>query len=115
MFKKQAYPYHWRLIIYIEIQTIVFIIFFSIIKSFPKINYWLPHLGCGVFLHWKRVNNICKFQPSLLSSTNDLSEWNVMLKNKYLKSLPIKFASDHPFNGLDSLKIYDVWIKNFKK
>jgi len=38
-----------------------------------------------------------------------------MLKNKYLKSLPIKFASDHPFNGLDSLKIYDVWIKNFKK
>lgn len=89
--------------------------FFSIIKSFPRINYWLPHLGCGVFLHWKRVNDICKFQPSLLSSTNDLSNWNVILKNKFLKSLPIKFASDHPFNGLDSLKIYNTWIKNFKK
>ena len=89
--------------------------FFSIIKSFPKIKYWLPHLGCGIFLHWKKVNDICKFEPCLLSSTINLNEWHQIIEKKFLKILPLKFASDHPFNGLDSLKIYDAWIKNYKK
>ena len=88
--------------------------FFSVIKSFPKIKYWLPHLGCGVFLHWNKVNEYCKFQPHLLSSTNDLNQWNKIIDNKFLKGLPLKFASDHPFNGLTSFKIYKTWLEKIK-
>ena len=88
--------------------------FFSIIKSFPKIKYWLPHLGCGVFLHWDRVSNICTFQPQLLSSINELNLWSKIINKKFIDKMPIKFASDHPFNGLNSLKIYNAWLKNFK-
>ena len=53
--------------------------FFKIIKKFPNIRYWLPHLGCGIFLHWNKVIEFCKYQPFLLSSTNDLSRWKKII------------------------------------
>ncbi len=88
--------------------------FFKIIQNFPNIRYWLPHLGCGIFLHWNKVMEFCKYEPILLSSTNDLSRWKKILNKTLLKNLPIKYATDHPFNGLNSLKIYKTWLKKFK-
>ena len=86
--------------------------FFYIIKKFNKIKYWLPHLGCGVFLHWDKVMNYCKYKPILLSSTKNLDIWANIFKLKNFKEIPIKFATDHPFNDDSSEFIYKSWIKH---
>ena len=39
------------------------------------------------------------------------NEFKEKLDKKFIDKMPIKFASDHPFNGLNSLKIYNAWLK----
>lgn len=85
--------------------------FFRLIEKFPKIQYWLPHLGCGIFLHWNKVIDICNVTPKLLTSTTNYSDWSSFLMTKNLKKINILFASDHPFNNFSSFKIYKDWIK----
>lgn len=84
--------------------------FFDIINKFPKIKYWLPHLGCGAFLHWDKIILKCKFKPVLLSSTKNSKEWLNLFKMKQFKKIPIKFATDHPLNGNSSYAIYKNYI-----
>ena len=85
--------------------------FFYIIKKFPNIKYWLPHLGCGVFLHWDKIIKVCKQKPCLLTSTKNFKQWFKILKLKDYKKIPVKFATDHPFNGNTSHEIYKDWFK----
>jgi len=84
--------------------------FFSLIKKFPTIEYWLPHLGCGIFIHQEKYMSILKKKPSFLTSTKNFTLWMSLLK---LKNLKIKYASDHPFNSNTSLEIFSNW-KKFK-
>ncbi len=85
--------------------------FMNVLKKFPNIQFWLPHFGCGIFLHWDKIENITNKPPVLLSSTNEIEKWLFILKKDYFKKIPIKFASDHPFNELKSIHIYKTWIK----
>ena len=85
--------------------------FFNIIKKFPKIRYWLPHLGCGVFLHWDKITKVCKHKPCLLTSTKNFKQWLRILNLKNYKNIPEKFATDHPFNDNASHEIYKNWFK----
>lgn len=87
--------------------------FFDIIQKFPNIEYWLPHLGCGIFLHKDRYFDILKKEPSFLTSTNDFRLWMNLFKIKEFKDIKIKYASDHPFNSNSSLDIFLNW-KKFK-
>ena len=87
--------------------------FFKILKQFPKIKFWLPHFGCGIFLHWDRVLDICENTPLLLSSADHSFYWSNIFNTKDFKKIPLAYASDHPFNGFASLKIYKNW-KKFK-
>jgi hypothetical protein len=89
--------------------------FFTLIKRFPNIKYWLPHLGCGIFLHWDKVMETCRHKPILLSSTNNIKEWNEIFKIKNFRTIPLVFASDHPFNGYNSYSVYKKWSSFFKK
>ena len=88
--------------------------FFYISQKFNKIKYWLPHLGCGIFLHWDLIKNNCKFTPKLLSSTKNFLLWSKILKNSSFKKNNIYYASDHPFNDFQSYNIYKDWIKFIK-
>ena len=90
--------------------------FFNLIKKFPNIEYWLPHLGCGIFLHQDKYMDILKKKPSFLTSTKNFSLWMNLFKIKDFKNIKIKYASDHPFNSNSSLDIYSKWKKfKFKK
>lgn len=90
--------------------------FFNIIKKFPDIEYWLPHLGCGIFLHQDKYLDILKKKPSFLTSTKDSILWMNLFKMKDFKNTKIKYATDHPFNSNSSLKIFLNWKKyKFKK
>ena len=89
--------------------------FFNLIKRFPNIKYWLPHFGCGIFLHWDIIREICKYKPILLSSTNNIINWSHIFKIRNFKNIPLRFASDHPFNGNSSNKIYSRWNNFFNK
>ena len=85
--------------------------FFDIIKKYPKIKFWLPHFGCGIFLHWEKIINICHFKPLILTSAPQSLIWLEIFKLRKFKNIPLRFASDHPFNNLKSIKIYDEFIK----
>ena len=88
--------------------------FFDLIKKYPNIKYWLPHYGCGVFLHWDKIIKICRYKPILLTSAHQSTNWLKIFKEKSFKTIPLKFASDHPFNGQNSIEIYNKF-KKFKK
>ena len=88
--------------------------FFDVIKKYPKIRYWLPHFGCGIFLHWEKIINTCHHKPLILTSADQSLHWLEIFKLKKFNSIPLRFASDHPFNNLKSIKIYNEFIK-FKK
>tara|TARA_B100001063_G_C16733016_1_gene540381 strand:+ start:819 stop:1598 length:780 start_codon:yes stop_codon:yes gene_type:complete len=87
--------------------------FFNVIKKFPNIKYWLPHLGCGAFLHWDKILNICEKSPSLMTSTVNYNLWADVLKLPYYRKISLKYASDHPFNSKSSIKIYNYWKNKF--
>ncbi len=88
--------------------------FFDIIKKYPKIRYWLPHFGCGIFLHWEKIVNTCNHKPLILTSADKSLNWLEIFKLRKFRNIPLRFASDHPFNNLNSIKIYNEFIK-FKK
>lgn len=88
--------------------------FFLIINKYPKIKYWLPHLGCGAFLHWDKIKEACRYEPILLSSTKNLNQWLDILSLPKFKNIPVKFASDHPFNNNSSIYIYQNWLNQNK-
>ena len=52
---------------------------------------------------------ICKHKPLLLSSTNNKNDWNEIFKIKNFRTIPLAFASDHPFNGHNSYSVYKKW------
>jgi hypothetical protein len=85
--------------------------FYNLIRYFPNIEYWLPHLGCGIFLHWNKIISICSKKPSLLTSTSNIDSWLKILNLNNFKDIPLKYATDHPFNLSSSLKIYNSCLK----
>lgn len=89
--------------------------FFYLSQKFNKIRFWLPHLGCGVFLHWDLIKNNCKYAPKLLTSTKNFFSWGKILKAISFEKRNMHYASDHPFNDFQSYNIYKDWIKFTKK
>ena len=91
--------------------------FFEMIKNHKKLKMWFPKFGAGVFLHWNKILEYCKYKPILLTSAySSMSKenWLAIFKIKQFKKIPLKFATDHPFNNLISIKSYYQW-KKFKK
>jgi hypothetical protein len=89
--------------------------FYNLIGYFPNIEYWLPHFGCGIFLHWDKVIKICSKKPSLLTSSYNIDNWLKILNLKNFKDIPLKYATDHPFNLFSSVKIYNSFLKSKKR
>ena len=90
--------------------------FFEMIKYHRKLKLWFPKFGGGIFLHWNKVLDYCNTSPVLLSSAFGsmiLDDWLSIFKMKKFENIPLKFATDHPFNDLVSIKSYNVW-KTFK-
>lgn len=85
--------------------------FFKLLRKNSSLKFWLPHFGCGAFLHWKLIKQIAKKKPVLLSSTSEIEYWLNIFSEKNFRDIPIKFASDHPFNSYQSEKIYNNWMK----
>jgi|688.fasta_scaffold156872_2 hypothetical protein len=87
--------------------------FFKLVNKYPNINYYLPHFGCGAFLHWNKFSKLNK-RPSLLTSSGGSLEWFNFFEKGNLKKTRLLFASDHPFNKSSSIKIYNRYLKYCK-
>lgn len=83
--------------------------FFKIAEKYSEIKYWLPHLGCGIFLYWNRLISTLKQEPTLLSSIPKSIEWLDIFNLNEFRHIPIVFASDHPFNDNKSKLLYAAW------
>jgi hypothetical protein len=86
---------------------------FYIIKKFPNIKILLPNLGAGIFLYDSFLKKLkLKNRITIYTSAPNSLEWLFNVKKNYLlKNTNIYFGSDHPFNGDNTVKIYNAYNK----
>jgi len=89
--------------------------FLMVLRKYPNINFLLPHLGCGIFLHWEKVLDLTDSLPKLLCSSPKSLHWLEVFKISKFKKIPIVYASDHPLNGNTSIQIYNKFINYLKE
>ena len=87
LLKKIFYAFSYEVDYFFRDSLVSLANFFKVIKKYPNIKYWLPHLGCGIFLHWDKILDICEKSPSLLTSTVNYNLWAEILKLPYYKKM----------------------------